>query len=431
MFHTIEECTNFIFQLKASQYKGKPLEAVRIILNELGNPHNSVKFIHFAGSNGKGSSLNATREILMGHGLQVGAFISPHLERANERVTINKQQITDEQFLYYANKLSSIIEEKLNGKYPTFFEVMMLISFLHFANEKVDIALIETGIGGRIDSTNVITPEVSVITTISLEHTEILGDTYAKVALEKAGIIKEKVPVVVGVKNVEALQVINQQAKKMGSELYRLGREIHVSNIIRKNPQIFNYSLNSRDITDIPLSMLGNHQIDNAALAITAALIYDSTITDETIRHALSNAKWEGRFERIGKQIIIDGAHNSEGTSVLIETLKEVEPNKKYKFVYAALQDKDHQNSIQMMDEVAHKMSFTEIALPRRAKANNLASQSKHNKITVNENWKQLIEIELNELKEDELLVITGSLYFIAEVRSYLFSTFERKKDTH
>lgn len=430
MFRSIEECTNFIFQLKASQYKGKPLEAVRIILNELGNPHHKVKFIHFAGSNGKGSTLNATREILMTHGLRVGAFTSPHLERANERVTINKQQITDEQFLHYANRLSTIIEEKLSGNYPTFFEVMMLIAFLHFANEQIDIALIETGIGGRIDSTNVITPEVSVITTISLEHTEILGDTYEKIALEKAGIIKEKTPVVVGVKNEEALKVIDHQAKKMQSNIYYLGKDIQVTKITRKNPQMFYYTYNSRDITDISLSMQGNHQIDNAALAISAALILDPTISDETIRQALRNAKWKGRFERIGTQVIIDGAHNSEGISVLIQTLKEVEPYKKYKFVYAALQDKDHQNSIQMMDEVAHKMSFTEISIPRRAKANSLASQSKHHNISVNDNWRQLIVEELDELKEDELLVITGSLYFIAEVRPFLISTIERKKET-
>lgn len=427
MFQTIDECTNFIFQLKASQYKGKPLEAVKIILNELGNPHEQTKFIHFAGSNGKGSTLNATREILMTHGLQVGAFTSPHLERANERVMINKAQISDEQFLNYANIVSKVIEEKLEGKYPTFFEIMMLIAFQHFANEKVDIALIETGIGGRIDSTNVITPEVSVITTISLEHTEILGDTYEKIAFEKAGIIKKNIPVVIGVKNEEALEVIKKQAIIMESDTYFLGKDFKIKDIKKGNPQQFDYYFNSNAIHDIPLSMAGEHQIENAASAITAALLFDSSITEESIRTALLNAKWEGRFERIGGQVIIDGAHNSEGTSSLINTLIEVEPNKKYKFAYAALQDKDHQKSIAMMDEVAHKMSFTEISLPRRAKAELLASQSTHHTIVVDEDWKRLIENELNELREDELLIITGSLYFIAEARQFLISTLKKE----
>lgn len=420
MFRSIEECTNFIFQLKASQYKGKPLEAVQIILKELGNPHFTTKFIHFAGSNGKGSTLNATREILMTHGLQVGAFTSPHLERANERVTINKNQITDEKFLHYANLITEVIEDKLDGKYPTFFEMMMLIAFQHFANEEVDVALIETGIGGRVDSTNIITPEVSVITTISLEHTEILGDTYEKIAFEKAGIIKEGVPVVVGAKNEKALLVIEDRIKAMKSDSYFLGKDIQIIDVVKGNPQQFSFSFNSYKIMDIPLLMVGEHQVENAALAITASILFDLTISAETIRTSLRNAKWEGRFERIGEKVIIDGAHNSEGTSSLINTLKEVEPNKKYKFVYAALQDKDHHKSIEMMDQVAHKMSFTEISLPRRAKAEILASQSNHHTIAVDENWRRLIENELAELCEDEILIVTGSLYFIADVRQFL-----------
>ena len=420
MFRSIEECTNFIFQLKASQYKGKPLEAVQIILKELGNPHFTTKFIHFAGSNGKGSTLNATREILMTHGLQVGAFTSPHLERANERVTINKNQITDEKFLHYANLITEVIEDKLDGKYPTFFEMMMLIAFQHFANEEVDVALIETGIGGRVDSTNIITPEVSVITTISLEHTEILGDTYEKIAFEKAGIIKEGVPVVVGAKNEKALLVIEDRIKAMKSDSYFLGKDIQIIDVVKGNPQQFSFSFNSYKIMDIPLLMVGEHQVENAALAITASILFDLTISAETIRTSLRNAKWEGRFERIGEKVIIDGAHNSEGTSSLINTLKEVEPNKKYKFVYAALQDKDHHKSIEMMDQVAHKMSFTEISLPRRAKAEILASKSNHHTIAVDENWRRLIENELAELCEDEILIVTGSLYFIADVRQFL-----------
>lgn len=422
MFHSIEECTNFIFQLKASQYKGKPLEAVQIILNELGNPHYQTKFIHYAGSNGKGSTLNATREILMTHGLQVGAFTSPHLERANERVTINKQQIPDEQFLHYANNVVQIIEEKLEGKFPTFFEMMMLVALQYFAQDKVDVALIETGIGGRIDSTNIITPEVSVITTISLEHTEILGDTYKEIAFEKAGIIKQSIPAVVGVKNEEALEVIFNQAQKLQSNLYALGKDIETTILKKGYPQMFNYRYVSKVIKEIPLSMVGEHQVENAALAITASLLFDSTITDATIRTSLLNAKWEGRFERITDQIIIDGAHNSEGTNALINTLKDIEAGKKYIFIYAALQDKDHQKSIELMDQVAYKMCFTEIQLPRAAKAKELSLQSTHKNLVVEENWKKLIELEMERLSDDEILIITGSLYFIADVRKLLLS---------
>ncbi|MFJ8237289.1 bifunctional folylpolyglutamate synthase/dihydrofolate synthase [Ureibacillus sp. NPDC094379] len=421
MFHSIDECTEFIFTLKASTYKGEPLEAVRILLENLGNPHEKVKFIHFAGSNGKGSTLNATREILMEQGIAVGAFISPHLERVNERITINKVQISDEQFLKYTNLVLNLIETKLDGKVPSFFEIMTILAFLHFANEKVDVALIETGIGGRIDSTNVITPEVSVITTISLEHTDLLGDTYEKIAFEKAGIIKENKPVIVGVKQAQALRVIRDKAKECNAKCYVLGQEILINNVVHHtNPQTFDYIAFGHLTENVPVIMEGVHQMNNAALAITAAKLLLPNIDDQSIRKALLKAKWDGRFEHFGKQIIIDGAHNSEGTAALIETLKRNYPNHHYKFVYAALKDKDHQKSIQMMDQEALSMSFTEIPLPRAEKAEILASKSQHQHVRSEKNWRYLLEDEILQIKENELLIITGSLYFIADVRKFL-----------
>lgn len=425
MFHSIEECTNFIFKLRASTYKGEPLDAVRKILFELDNPHEKVKFIHFAGSNGKGSTLNATREILMEHGLHVGAFISPHLERVNERITINHEHITDDQFLNYANSIDDVIHNKLGGQYPSFFEIMTIIACLHFANEPIDIALLETGIGGRIDSTNVITPEVSVITTISLEHTEILGDTIEKIAFEKAGIVKPEKPVVVGAKQTEAREVIKEKAAQSLSECFCLDEEILIKNVTKGYPQYFDFSFGNYAINTIPLAMQGNHQIHNAALAITASLLFDSTITETTIREALRKARWEGRFEQVNDQIFIDGAHNSEGTEALIHTLKEVFPTKKYRFIYAALQDKDHEVSISMMDNVATTMCFTQIDLPRAVKAASLAAKSNHPSIHIGENWKQLVKDEMDSLQEDELLIITGSLYFIADVRKFLVEKVE------
>ena len=414
MFETMDQCTDFIFQLKASQYKGEPLQSANIILNALGNPQQKTKFIHFAGSNGKGSTLNATREILMEHGLTVGAFISPHFERANERVTINKQQISDADFLRIANRLAHIIHEKLEGKFPSFFELMTLIALQYFSEHQLDIALLETGIGGRLDSTNVVTPEVSVITTISLEHTDMLGDTYAEIASEKAGIVKAGKPVVVGVKNTEARAVINEVATKLQAWMYVLSEQFHVAS---KTSATFDY-IGQMTIENIELAMLGEHQISNAALAITAAKLLLSNLDEEKVKRALQKAKWEGRFERVRDNIILDGAHNSEGTAALIETLKQEALNKKWKFVYAALQDKDHAVSIRLMDQVAAEMHFTQMDLPRAATAQQLYEQSKHKKKFAHQNWQEWIELEISRLTDDELFVITGSLYFIAEVRN-------------
>lgn len=236
------------------------------------------KFIHFAGSNGKGSTLNATREILMAHGLTVGAFISPHLERANERVTINKNQISDEDFLNIANQLSEVIKEKLDGKFPSFFEFMTLLALQYFTEQQVDVVLLETGIGGRLDSTNVVIPEVSVITTISLEHTDMLGESYGEIAAEKAGIIKTMKPVVVGVKNKEALSVIKETAIQLHAPIYMINEQFYIENNKNSN---FDY-VSDINISNITMAMIGEHQKENAALAITAVKLFLPSVDEKS-----------------------------------------------------------------------------------------------------------------------------------------------------
>lgn len=412
MFQTMQQCTDFIFQLKASSYKGEPLEAMNKILAALGHPERKTKFIHFAGSNGKGSTLNATREILMAHDWTVGAFTSPHLERANERITINQQEISDEQFLRYANAVAQAVEEQLNGQFPSFFEVVTCIALQHFAEEEVDIALLETGIGGRLDATNVVIPEVSVITTISLEHTDLLGDTHALIAAEKAGIIKKGKPVVVGVEHPEARETIRQIAQQQEAPSYLLHESFQVERLANG---AFHYK-GDCSISNIQPAMEGIHQQNNAALAITASKLVLRELREEAVRVALHRAKWQGRFERFGTNLILDGAHNSEGTAALIQTLQQVEPNKKYHFLYAALQDKDHAVSIQIMEQVATALYFTTIQMPRAMSAQALAAQSPNSHIV--EDWAKFLAEQ--QLAEDELLIITGSLYFIGEVRTFL-----------
>ena len=413
MFSTMEQCTNFIFKLRASEYKGEPLESARILLEALGNPQTKSKFIHIAGSNGKGSTLNATREILMAHGLQVGAFISPHLERPNERITINKVQISDEQFLNFANEIAHAVHTKLNGKFPSFFEFMTILAFLYFAQSDVDVVILETGIGGRLDSTNVITPEVSIITTIALEHTAMLGDTYELIAAEKAGIIKEAKPVVIGVKHEASRAVIKAYAKQMNAKAYVLGEQIHVT---PKANQRFDYEA-IEQFADLQLAMAGVHQMENAALAITACSLFLNTLQEEPLRKALQTAVWEGRFEQPLEQVVLDGAHNPEGTAALIETLKQVYPNQKYHFIYAAMADKDHAASIKMMDQIATTITFTQIQLPTAKSAEALHELSTNASKQFATEWQPLLRMFLRNKGADDLIVVTGSLYFIGEVR--------------
>lgn len=425
MFTSVQQCTDYLFTLKATTHKGEPLSAMRTILEYLGNPHEQIKTVHIAGSNGKGSTLNALREMLDVAGYRVGIFTSPHLERVNERVMISGEQIPDEQFLYYANEIHDVIDKHLDGQMPSFFEWMTLIAFLHFAEQQVDIALIETGIGGRLDSTNVITPLVSIITTISLEHTAILGDTYDKVAYEKAGIIKQGVPIVTAVKQADALAVIRQTAGERQARLFVLSEQFCVKNCKQlEGYQRFTYQYGDMELDDIQLRMLGEHQIANASLALTAALLLCENgfgrLTDDVLRQALSQAQWAGRFEQFVHNIIIDGAHNSEGTAALMQTLHSVYPNRNYHFIYAALADKDHANSIALMEEVAASIAFTEIPLPNAMLAEQLEKLSNHPKKAFNPDWQAVINTTIQTKDQADVLVITGSLYFIAEVRKFL-----------
>ncbi|WP_186436208.1 folylpolyglutamate synthase/dihydrofolate synthase family protein [Lysinibacillus sp. Y5S-8] len=421
----MNECTKFIFTLKAVDHKRAPLVLMREVLAHLGHPHNQLRVIHVAGSNGKGSTVNALREMLQHAGYKVGAFTSPHLERVNERMTINGKQISDEQFLAYFNQLAKIIEEQYNGDFPSFFEVVTLIMFQYFAHQGVDIAIIETGLGGRLDATNVVTPLLAIITTISLEHTAFLGDTFAKVATEKAGIIKRGVPVVVGVGNEEALAVIKATAEERYAPCFVLGQDFTVTNSEQGTDyQQFTYKKEQVVMMDVPLKMAGPHQINNASLAITALLLLREdgylSFADDTIRQGLQRAQWAGRFEQWPNHIVLDGAHNSEGTAALIQTLKDVYPNNQYRFIYAALADKDHANSIELMDAVAISIAFTQINLPNAMPAESLAMLSTHAHKTHHEEWLEIVQTVLHERHEEDIVVITGSLYFIAEVRQWL-----------
>lgn len=422
----MEECTDFIFTLKAVDYKRAPLVLMREVLALLNNPQDRLRAIHLAGSNGKGSTVNALREMLQQAGYKVGAFTSPHLERVNERMTINGIQISDAQFLHYMNNIAEIMETHYEGDFPSFFEVVTLIMFQHFADQEVDIALIETGLGGRLDATNVITPLISIITTISLEHTAFLGDTLAKVAFEKAGIIKENIPVVVGVKSEEALTVIEEVANKRHAPCLVLGKNFTVENIEQGTTiQHFNYRKENVEMVAVPLKMAGQHQINNASLAITAILTLRENraidISDESIRQALAKAQWAGRFEQLPGNIILDGAHNSEGTTALIQTLKMVYPRQNYRFIYAALSDKDHAKSIALMDSIATSIAFTQIELPNAMPADQLAALSTNTNKMYNAKWREMVQTMLHQRNNNEdVIVITGSLYFIAEIRQWL-----------
>ncbi|WP_019413858.1 folylpolyglutamate synthase/dihydrofolate synthase family protein [Paenisporosarcina sp. TG20] len=426
MFTTVDKVIEYIYSMDQKTERNGRLSRITSILEVLGNPHKKFRSVHIAGSNGKGSTVNALKEILMANGLHVGSFTSPHLEIVNERIMMNNEMITDEKFIQYMNKIYPLLKEGQVGDGSNFFEILTVIAFMYYDEMKVDIALIETGIGGKFDSTNVLTPLLSIITSISLEHTQILGDTIKAIAHEKAGIIKQGVPVISAVKDKQAVDVIEDKASIEEAPIYQLYKDFIIENITQEfECQRFSYQLNHDvKLTDILLKMMGHHQVENASLAVTAAILlnkyYQFTITEENIYQGLMESKWSARFEEVLPNVIIDGAHNPAGIEVLLQTLQQRYPRKKIHVVFTALQDKDIKSVLQLFDEVASSITVTEINVRNAATGKDIFEATSHTQKQLVLNWQDALEQTLAKADESNVVVITGSLYFMSLVRPYL-----------
>lgn len=425
MFISVDQVTEYIYNMNQKTERNSRLSRIRSILSALGNPHEQFRSIHIAGSNGKGSTLNALKEILMAEGLRVGSFISPHLEVVNERMMINNQMITDDQLIQYMNELYPYLQEGQVGEGSNFFEILTVIAFVYYRDMDVDIALIETGIGGTYDSTNVLTPLLSIITSISLDHTQILGDTIEAIAREKAGIIKHKVPVISAVKDNQAVQVIEEKAKIEDSPIFQLYKDFLIEDVTQNiKVQNFTYQLNDMQLKELTIKMAGHHQIENASLAITAVLLLNSlygfTISEENIRQGLATSSWAARFEEVLPNVIIDGAHNPAGMEVLIRTLKQRYLTEEIHIVFTALDDKDIKSVLNMIDEVATSVMITEIHLKNAASGIYIYDASKHPYKELELNWQEALEKTLQKVNDHSVVVVTGSLYFMSLARPYL-----------
>ena len=409
------------------------------LLEELGSPHEKLKTVHIGGTNGKGSTVTYLRNVLQESGYTVGTFTSPYFERFNERISINGDPIADEDLTLLVEKIKPIAESMEQSEWgaPSEFEVITAMSFYYFAEVKpVDIVLYEVGLGGRLDSTNVITPMVSVITSIGMDHMQFLGNRIEDIAFEKAGIIKGNVPVVSGVHQIDAVRVIEKTAREMGSDLFQLEQDFSAERLsLLDKGERFNYR--SPLLHDsFELAMIGAHQINNAAIAIKVVELLNSNhgIRTETkdIKAGLKKASWPGRMEAISDrpEIYIDGAHNPEGVAALVRTIKERFFHKKVTVLFSALNDKELEPMIAPLEEAADYIGFTTFDFPRVASVEELYALSSHpNKEGVYD-WKEYLEEKIIALNEDEVLLITGSLYFLSEVKPYLLPLLEnyRKK---
>mgnify|MGYP001230012577 CR=1 FL=1 len=308
------------------------LEHTINLLDEINNPQNNFKCIHVAGTNGKGTTSALIQKILCLSGKKVGLYTSPHLIRFNERIRVNGKSISD----YHVIKFFKNVHKKIQQIQSTFFEVCTAMAFDYFNKQNVDVAVIETGLGGRLDSTNVINPELSVITPISYDHQNILGEKLETIAYEKAGIIKNCIPVIIGRQEKVVEDVITKKAKDVNSKLYKVNYKLLTK--VKPNLRGTYFCYDGRKYF-IPL--IGRHQVENSMLAIEAVKIFDNSIDIDHFMQGVKTVIWPGRMQRLKKNIYFDVSHNHKGIEVTISTLKKNFPDKKVVALFCLKKDKN------------------------------------------------------------------------------------------
>ncbi|MGH7792348.1 MAG: bifunctional folylpolyglutamate synthase/dihydrofolate synthase, partial [Thermodesulfobacteriota bacterium] len=335
-------------------HKVKPgLERINKMLGFLENPQDKAPSVIIAGTNGKGSVASTVASVLKAHGYKTGLYTSPHLTSISERITINGEEISiDELYrlILEIKKTSTYLSEE-----PSYFEVLTAAAFLYFSERKVDFSVLEVGMGGRWDATNVVLPIVSVITNISKDHVEFLGDNIVHIALEKAGVVKRGVPVVTAAKE-EALEEIVNIALQKRAPISIMGKDFIVKG---QNTEDFSYSGTIWNLYHLNFSLSGLYQLENVSLAIAAlesiSQFHGIKIDEKHLRKGLSSTKWEGRLEIIRKNppLILDGAHNPAAAGALRKSLEAMFPEMQFVFLVGMLSDKDHDNYLKEIAQVA------------------------------------------------------------------------------
>lgn len=407
------------------------LQRIQALLDRLGNPEKRLQIIHVAGTNGKGSTSAMIASIMRQAGYSVGLYTSPHLQDFRERFRLNGTPISDEDLAQAVEELKPAVEEvtQTGLDRPSFFEVVTALAFLYYANKQADILVLEVGLGGRLDATNVARPLVSVITTIGFDHMEYLGDTLAEIAAEKAGIIKETTPVVIGVRDQEAIEAIQRKAGEMDAPLYRpVDEAVWTKTAGRLGHQIVDLTLAGQLYGGVELALPGEHQIRNALVAIkTVELIRPAfpQVDEAAIRRGLSAVKWPGRLELVQENppVLLDGAHNIEGIEALAAFLEEVKTE--YEHVYlvmSILKDKEVAPMLHRVAHLASGITFTQNHSLRASSAEELAQilEGEEVEIRIIPDFPQAIRDAIAKATSRDLVCITGSLYTIAEARAIL-----------
>ncbi len=403
------------------------LDNIRRLTSALGNPQKSYRSIHVAGTNGKGSISAMIESILRTGGINTGLFTSPHLVSFTERIRINGVEIDEADVIELSEEVRSIAES-MEDFHPTFFEVVTAMAFLHFKKMKVDWAVVEVGMGGRLDATNILMPEVSVIANIDYDHCEFLGRTLKEISAEKAGIIKDSVPVITAEQKLEAMEVIEKKATETRSSVYKYNSEFS-SGILSENPDeiCFNY-YGIREYSGIRLPLSGAHQVINASIAAkTVEIISDKyPIMSCDINRGIENTSWQGRLEIIkdAPPVLIDGAHNPSAACALSKYLERILGSKYRRIIMivGTMNDKDINGILQPILPLSSEIIFASPAYERAASPDTLAALSStmgfHSRkaLSVNDALNMAEDIYM----PGDLIVVTGSFYTAGEAKEAL-----------
>ncbi len=395
------------------------LNCTEKILSRLGDPHHQLRCIHIGGTNGKGSTAAMLSSILSRHGCKVGLYTSPHLVRFTERFRINDQEAPVERILDVFERVRQHINDR---EPPTFFEMVTAMGFLYFAEEKVDFAIIEVGMGGRLDATNVIKPLVSIITNVSYDHQEFLGSTLASIAREKAGIIKEGAPVVTGARQPLTQGILRATAFKRRTSLYSLGEDFRVRRSVDGS---FQYQGIRSQLPSLSLKLKGAHQCGNAALALASLELLEKEghlqLIRTSIKDGLLDVYWPARLEVLDEKplMVLDGAHNPDGAESLREALKHSFSYNKLHLVLGVMADKDIRGIFRRLLPLAETAIFTRPRYSRAASAESLqqlAGSYAQRQYIIPDPASAIRQAKLLAAPDD-LICITGSLYFAGEIK--------------
>lgn len=422
------EAVDYIAEVPKFTKKNKPENTVEL-LRRLGHPEECFKVIHVAGTNGKGSVCAFTESILRHAGKRTGLFISPHLVKINERFQINQESVSDEVFVEAFNEVKDVMDAMVKDGFfhPTYFEILFAVGMVIFAKEKVEYLVMETGLGGRLDATNTVAhPVATVITSISLEHTEYLGDTVEQIAWEKAGIIKEGVPVIYDGRNRSVEKVILDKAKEMNAPAYPYYTEM--SEILSRTDKSIDFVLNNKyyDYKTVQVPYLADYQIVNSSLAMITARVLDpeKQISDQTILQGIKDTRWGGRMETVLPGVVLDGAHNAAGIEEFLKTVRMVQKTQQVSMMFSVVVEKDYEKMIQEICEGADFASIvvTQVEGDRKVEAEELAEIfRKYTKaqVVARESVKDAFETAM-ELKGDGMLFCAGSLYLIGDIKAII-----------